>query len=43
MADIVFLAVAAGFFGVCVLYIRGCDRIIRGAEESHDTSESATS
>ena len=43
MADIVFLAVAVGFFGLCVLYIRGCDRIIRGAEESADATDTVTS
>jgi hypothetical protein len=28
MGDVVFIAVALAFFGLCVLYIRWCDRII---------------
>lgn len=32
MADIVFVLVALAFFGVCVVYIRACDRLVRGSE-----------
>ena len=32
MQDIVFIAVATGFFGICVAYVRGLDRIVRLAE-----------
>jgi hypothetical protein len=28
MADIVFVALALAFFGLCVLYVVACDRII---------------
>jgi hypothetical protein len=28
MADIVFVAVALAFFGLCALYVVACDRII---------------
>jgi hypothetical protein len=33
MADIIFVAVALAFFGLCVLYVRACDRLVRGAED----------
>lgn len=28
MADIVFVAIALGFFGLAYLYVLGCDRIV---------------
>jgi hypothetical protein len=28
MADIIFIAVAMGFFALCALYVQWCDRII---------------
>ena len=34
---VIFVIVGIAFFGLCVLYVRGCDRIIRGAEESAET------
>jgi hypothetical protein len=37
MPDVIFVIVSIAFFGLCVLYVRGCDRIIRGAEESAET------
>ena len=37
MADIVFVLVSVGFFGLCVLFIRGCERILRGNEDTADT------
>jgi hypothetical protein len=33
MADIVFIAVTLAFFATCVLYVRGCDRIISSADD----------
>jgi hypothetical protein len=33
MADIVFVLVALGFFGLCVLYVQACDRLVRSTEE----------
>lgn len=32
MADVVFIAIALGFFALCVLYVEWCDRII-GADD----------
>ena len=29
MADALFVLVVVGFFGLCVLYIKGCERILR--------------
>ena len=29
MADIVFVAVTLVFFGLCALYVRGLDRLVR--------------
>lgn len=31
MPDIAFIAVALAFFGLCALYVRGLDRIVRSA------------
>lgn len=33
MADVIFVALTLGFFGLCVLFVRACDRII-GPEPS---------
>lgn len=30
MADLVFVATALGFLGLCVLYVRGCQRVVAG-------------
>ena len=33
MADVLFIAMLAGFFGLCVLFVKAADRMIeRGAE-----------
>lgn len=32
MADVAFVAVALGFFGLCVGYVRALDRMVRHAE-----------
>jgi hypothetical protein len=42
MADVVFIAVAIGFFGLCIAYVRGLDRIVRGAEEADSIHEAAS-
>lgn len=34
MADVAFVAVALGFFGLCVGYIRLLDRMVRGSDEA---------
>ena len=33
MADVVFIGIAAAFFAVCVLYVRGLDRMVRASAE----------
>jgi len=38
MADIVSLLMTAAFFVVCVLYIKGCERILRGWRGQRDRS-----
>ncbi|MGH9037456.1 MAG: hypothetical protein ACRD0O_17000 [Acidimicrobiia bacterium] len=32
MADVVFVLATLGFFAACVLYVRGCERIVASAE-----------
>jgi len=32
MADVIFVLVVLAFFALCVLYVRGCERIIRDGE-----------
>ena len=39
MADLVSVLIVLAFFGLCVLYIRGCDRIIRKDEIGEPTVE----
>lgn len=36
MTDVVLLVALLAFFGVCVLYVRACERIM-GPDESVDT------
>jgi hypothetical protein len=33
MADIVFVLVALGFFGACVLYVRAVDRMVPATDD----------
>ena len=40
--DLLFLTVIVVFFGVCVAYIRGLDRIVRSAEEAETTHEASS-
>jgi hypothetical protein len=37
MADILFVLVAAAFMGLCVLYVRALDRLVRAGDETPDT------
>jgi hypothetical protein len=37
MADVVFVAAALGFFAVCVLYVRACERIVTSEDEPGPT------
>lgn len=39
MADIVFIVVALAFFGLCVAYVRGLDRLVRQSEEGEAARE----
>jgi hypothetical protein len=39
MADLVLVLIVLAFFGLCVLYIRGCERIIRKDEIGEPTVE----
>jgi hypothetical protein len=39
MADIVFVAVTIAFFALCVLYVRGLDRLVRSAEDVDQAGE----
>jgi hypothetical protein len=41
MADIVYLLLTVAFFGLCVLYVRGLDRIVQAAEDADATHEGA--
>jgi hypothetical protein len=41
MADIVFVLVSLAFFGLCWLYVRGCERIIGSGEEAPESVEAA--
>ena len=34
MADIAFIAATLAFFGLCVAYVRGLNRIVHAAEEA---------
>jgi hypothetical protein len=38
MADLVYIAVAVAFFLLCLLYVRGLDRLVQSAEDA-DASE----
>jgi hypothetical protein len=39
MADIAFIAAIIAFFGLCVAYVRGLDRIVRAAEEAEEEAQ----
>ena len=34
MTDLLYIAVTIAFFALCVLYVRGLDRIVRASEEA---------
>ena len=40
MSDVIFLLTIVGFFLLCALYVKGCDRIIGGEAELEVVSES---
>lgn len=39
MADIVYIAIVIAFGGLCVLYVRGIDRMISAADDEHTGAE----
>jgi hypothetical protein len=39
MADIIFVLVSLVFFGLCWLYVRGCERLIATGEEAPESVE----
>jgi hypothetical protein len=39
MADVIFVAVIVAFFALCVLYVRGLDRLVRTAEDADRAGE----
>jgi hypothetical protein len=43
MADVVFVAISVGFFGLCALYIKGCERILSSSEETAEIPSEVTS
>jgi hypothetical protein len=40
--DVIFIAVVLAFFGLCALYVRGCERILSSGEESTDSAPEVT-
>ena len=38
MADVLYVALAAAFIGVCVLYVRGCERIIASSDDDSEVA-----
>ena len=41
MADVVFVAVTIAFFALCVLYVRGLDRLVRSSEDGDQARDVA--
>lgn len=39
MVDLLYVLVGLGFFALCVLYVRGCDRLIRADEAPESRPE----
>jgi hypothetical protein len=39
MGDVIFVVVSLAFFGLCWLYVRGCDRLVRSGEEAPEQVE----
>jgi hypothetical protein len=42
MADVIFIAIVVAFFGLCVLYIKGCERILRSGDEGSEPATGTT-
>jgi hypothetical protein len=41
VADVIFVLVIVAFFALCVLYVRGCERIIRAGETGGEANQTA--
>lgn len=41
MADVVFIVITIAFFGICVAYVRGLDRLVRSSEEGEAAMEAS--
>jgi hypothetical protein len=41
MQDIIFVGIAFAFFAVCVAYVRGLDRLVRGSEATERATDMA--
>jgi hypothetical protein len=39
MQDIIFVGIALAFFAVCVAYVRGLDRLVRGSEAAERATD----
>ena len=42
MADVVFIGITLIFFGLCVGYVRGLDRLVRSSEEGEAAMEATS-
>jgi hypothetical protein len=41
VADVIFVLAIVAFFALCVLYVRGCERIIRAGETGGEAGQTA--
>jgi hypothetical protein len=41
MADLAFVVLIIGFFALCALFVRGCDRIVRSDDDESATTAEA--
>jgi hypothetical protein len=39
VADVAFIAATIAFFALCVVYVRGLDRLVRSAADADDGNE----
>lgn len=39
MADLIYVLIVVAFFAVSVLYVRGCERIVRSSEGTDPASD----
>ena len=39
MEDVIYIGIPIVFFAICVAYVRGLDRLVRGAEEAETVAE----